>query len=152
MAKKITKKINKSLLSELISRPFLSQIITVLLRLLVIVALIGFGGGIIKTLLDLELLFHESVEEALRQLLLNVITLLAVIEIVKTVMSYLSDGRVKVTYIVDTVLIVMLNEIISLWFKGPNIQSVSLLGIIISMLIFVRLLAIKFSPDSESSN
>lgn len=152
MAKKITKKNHKRLLSELIFRPFLAQIITVLLRLLVIVALIGFGGGIIKTLLDLELLFHESVEEALRQLLLNVITLLAVIEIVKTVMSYLSDGRVKVTYIVDTVLIVMLNEIISLWFKGPNIQSVSLLGIIISMLIFVRLLAIKFSPDSESSN
>lgn len=134
---------------SLIPRPFLAQIIPLLLRVLVIVILIGFAGGIIKTYLDLRMLLHGSVEESLRQLLLNVITLLAVVEVVKTVMSYLSEGRVKVTYIVDTVLIVMLNEIISLWFKGPTINSVITLGIIISVLIFVRILAIKYSPDTE---
>ena len=144
-------RINKNLkkVSQIISRPFLSQLIPLILRLLVIVILIGLAGGIIKTLSDIRMIFHESVEESLRQLLLNVITLLAVVEVVKTVMSYLSEGRVKVTYIVDTVLIVMLNAVISLWFKGPTISDVLLLSIIIATLIFVRLLAIRFSPDTD---
>lgn len=147
----MAKRKNKDLknISQLIPRPFLSQLIPLLLRLLVIVILIGLAGGILKTLSDLQMLFYVSVEEALRQLLLNVITLLAVVEVVKTVMSYLSEGRVKVTYIVDTVLIVMLNEIISLWFKGPSISDVMLLSIIIGTLIFVRLLAIRFSPNTD---
>jgi uncharacterized membrane protein (DUF373 family) len=135
--------------SKFIPRPFLAQLIPLLLRVLVVVILIGFAGGIIKTFFDLRLLLYTSVEIALRQLLLNVITLLAVVEVVRTVMSYLSEGRVKVTYIVDTVLIVMLNEVISLWFKGPDINSVISLGLIITILIFVRLLAIKFSPDTD---
>lgn len=133
----------------LFSRPLLSKLIPFFLRLLTVVVLIGFFGGIVKTLLDLKILFDHSVEESLRQLLLNVITLLAVVEVIKTVMSYLSEGRVKVTYIVDTVLIVMLNEVISLWFKGPALKSVVILVIIIVTLIFVRLLAIRFSPDGD---
>lgn len=136
-------------LSGIISRPFLSDLIPLLLRFLVIVTLIGLAGGTIKTLLELKMLLHESVEEALRHLLLNVITLLAVVEVVKTIMSYLSEGRVKVTFIVDTVLIVMLNEVLSLWFKGPDLMSVAVLGLIILILILVRLIAIKFSPDTE---
>ncbi len=133
----------------LFSKSFLPVLITFFLRLLVVVALIGFFGGIVKTLLSLQLLFDHSVEESLRELLLNVITLLAVVEVIRTVMSYLSEGRVKVTFIVDTVLIVMLNEIISLWFKGPTLISVIILVIMIVVLIFVRLLAIRFSPDGD---
>lgn len=136
-------------MSQILPKPFLSQITPLLLRFLIIVILIGLAAGIVKTFYDLQMIFHKGVEETMRQLLLNVITLLAVVEVVKTAMSYLTDGRVKVTYIVDTVLIVMLNEIISLWFKGPNINQVILLSIIIMVLILVRLLAIKFSPDTD---
>ena len=133
----------------LFSKALLPVLITFFLRLLVIVALVGFFGGIVKTLIGLQLLLDHSVEESLRELLLNVITLLAVVEVVRTVMSYLSEGRVKVTFIVDTVLIVMLNEVISLWFKGPTLTSVIILVIMIVVLIFVRLLAIRFSPDGD---
>jgi uncharacterized membrane protein (DUF373 family) len=132
-----------------LSRSFLSGIIAILLRLLIYVSIIGFVGGIIKTFLDLEILLHEGVEESLRQLILNVITLLAVVEVIRTVLSYLSEGRVKVTFIVDTVLIVLLNEIISLWFRGPNISEAAVLIMLIATLIIVRLLTIRFSPDTE---
>lgn len=135
--------------SFVFSRALLSQIIPLSLRLLALVSLIGLFFGIIRTLIDLQLFLHHNVEESLRQLLLNVITLLAVVEVIKTIMSYLTEGRVKVTYIVDTVLIVMLNEVISLWFKGPSFYSVLVLIIIISLLIMVRLLAIRFSPDND---
>lgn len=135
--------------SFVLSRSFISKIITIFLWLLIFVILVGFAGGIVKTFLDLRMLFHSGVEESLRQLLLNVITLLAVVEVIKTVLSYLSEGRVKVTYIVDTVLIVMLNEVISFWFKGPTFTFAVILALTILTLIAVRLLAIRFSPDND---
>lgn len=128
---------------------FVSAGILILLRLLILVVLIGLLGGIIKTLFDLEQLTKIGTEEALRSLLLNVITMLALVEVIKTAVSYISDGRVRVTYIVDTVLIVMLNEVISLWFKGPTLVQVISLSIIILTLILVRLLAIKYSPHVD---
>lgn len=133
-----------------LSKSFFSISIPILLRFLIVVILIGFLGGIIKTFIDLRMLLYAGVEEALRQLLLNVMTLLAVIEVVKTVLSYLTDGRVRVTYIVDTVLIVMLNEIISIWFKGDTaVQNVFALMLIVLTLIIVRFFAIRFSPDGD---
>src|SRR5579872_7503210 len=50
------------------------------LGILIGVVLIGFFGGVIKTFLDLNLLFHTSIEVALRQMILNVLILLAVVE------------------------------------------------------------------------
>ncbi len=144
----MVKRRKKTILQKILTLS-LSELLTQLLRLLVIVALLGIFGGIVKTLLDLELLLHDHVEEALRQLLLNVITLLAVVEVVRTGLNYLKDGRVRVTFIVDTVLIVMLNEILSTWFKGVSLETTIALLLILLVLIFIRILAIKFSPTDD---
>jgi uncharacterized membrane protein (DUF373 family) len=120
-----------------------------LLRILIGVILLAFLGGIIKTFFDLQLLITQSVGAALRQILLDVLTLLAVVEVLKTANGYLADGRVRVTFIVDTVLIVMLNEVISVWFKGTNIIAEAPLLLILLTLIIVRVLAIHWSPDGE---
>jgi|SRR3989344_5511802 len=135
--------------SFIISRSLISKSITLLLRLLIIVLLIGFFGGIAKTFWDLRLIIDRPVIEALRQLILNVLILLAVIEVVRTVLGYLSDGRVRVTFIVDTVIIVMLMEVISSWFKGVNLETWIILMITILTLIMIRILAIRFSPDID---
>ncbi|MEK7573511.1 MAG: phosphate-starvation-inducible PsiE family protein [Patescibacteria group bacterium] len=146
MAKRINiPKLNRTQFT--VARSLLNKSISFLLFFLIFVILLGFFGGIVKTLWDLRLLLSLNVEESLRQLLLNAIALLAVVEIIKTTLSYLTDGRVRVTYIVDTVLIVMLNEVISFWFTGANFQQEILLMVTILTLIFVRLLAIRFSPD-----
>jgi uncharacterized membrane protein (DUF373 family) len=128
------------------SRFSIALLVPALLRLLIVVTLLGLFGGIIKTLLDLQLLFTNDLEIALRQLIINVLTLLAVVEVIKTALSYLVDGRVRVTFIVDTVLIVMLNEILTLWFKGIQFTELAALILIILTLIFIRILAIRFSP------
>ena len=122
--------------------------IKILSSLLIIVILVGFLGGIIKTFIDLSLLIHDTVETGLRQMLLNVLNLLAVIEILKTGLSYLVDGRVRVTYIVDTVLIVMLNEVITFWFSNNHTGYMSLILILLTLIV-VRILAIKYSPDGK---
>ena len=134
--------------------PTTAQITRWLLRFLTVVILIGLFGGTIKTLLDLQLLFITNVENALRQALINIVTLLAVVEILKTARSYVSEGRVRVIYIIDTVLIVMLNEVMSFWFKegGRAVSSIIILLAVILTLVFARAFATRyhsFRDDEE---
>lgn len=120
-----------------------------LLSLLVGSILLCFFAGIIKTLLDFRLLLSHSLESAFHSLLIDFLLLLAAVEIHKTTVTYLARGRVKVTYIIDTVLIVMLSEVITLWFKGaPPIQCM-MLALILFTLVIVRVITIRLSPASE---
>ncbi len=126
-----------------------TRIVKILATLLISVVLVGFLLGIIKTFLDLQLLIKSTIEIGLKQMLLNVLILLAVIEVLKTGLSYITEGRVRVTFIVDTVLIVMLNEVIAFWFKGEHSNYIPLV-VVLFTLIIIRILAIKFSPDACS--
>lgn len=130
---------------------FIDIVIDLLLYLLVVAVTLGLAGGVIKTFLDLTLLFDHPLEEALRTTLLNVLIMLALLEVLKTVLSYIKEGRVRVTFIIDTVLIVMLNEIIANWFKGGTFASMTLLLATVLTLIVARIFAIRYSPGRADS-
>lgn len=89
-----------------------------ILSLLTLTILLGLAGGVAKKFLDLRLLLSADVDVALRQILVDTLTLLAVVEVLKTTLAYCSDGRVRFTFIIDAVLVVMLTEVISRWFTG----------------------------------
>ena len=118
----------------------------VVLSLLIITILVGFTGGVIKTFIGLHLVWTADVEIGLRHLIVNTLTLLAVVEVLKTTLAYFSEGRVRVTFIVDTVLVVMLTEVISLWFTGGEWQKLALLAGILLTLGSIRVVAVRFSP------
>lgn len=128
---------------------YLNNTTLILLRLLIGVILLAFLGGIIKTFLDLQLFISLDVGAAFRKIFLDTLTLLAVIEVLKTANGYLTDGRVRVTFVVDTVLIVMLNEVMSLWFRGATLSTVTPLLLIILTLIIVRVIAVRWPPEEE---
>ncbi len=85
-------------------------------------------------------------EVALRQVLVDTLTLLAVVEVLKTTLAYCSDGRVRVTFIIDTVLVVMLTEVISRWFTGGEWHQFAILGGILITLGLMRIVAVRYSP------
>ncbi len=116
------------------------------LSFLILTILLALTGGVLKTLLDLRLLLYNPVEVALRQIIVDTLILLAVVEVFKTTLTYFSEGRVKVTFIVDTILVVMLTEIISEWFKGVHVEQFAILGVILLALAAIRVLAVRFSP------
>jgi uncharacterized membrane protein (DUF373 family) len=64
----------------------------------------------------------------------------------KTTVTYFSEGRVKVTFIVDTILVVMLTEVISQWFKGGEWQALAALGGILITLGIIRVMVVRWSP------
>ncbi len=120
--------------------------IKAVLSLMILTILIALTGGVMKTFLDIGLLLHAPVEVGLRQITIDTLILLAVVEVFKTTLTYFSEGRVKVTFIVDTILVVMLTEIISLWFKDADQNRMLLLGAILLMLGVVRVVAVRCSP------
>ncbi len=117
-----------------------------ILSLLTLTILFGLAGGVVKTFLDLRLLLSANVEVALRQVLVDTLTLLAVVEVLKTTLAYCSDGRVRVTFIIDTVLVVMLTEVISRWFTGGEWHQFAILGGILITLGLMRIVAVRYSP------
>jgi len=125
--------------------------IKLVLSLLILTILAALTGGVIKTFLDLRLLFDNPVEVALRHIIVDTLILLAVVEVFKTTLTYFSEGRVKVTFIVDTILVVMLTEVISQWFKGGNIPKLAVLGGILVTLSVIRVLAVRCSPTRGDS-
>lgn len=116
------------------------------LSLLIVTILAGLAGGVIKTFIGLRLLFTADIDLGLRHLIVNTLMLLAVVEVLKTTLAYFSEGRVRVTFIVDTVLVVMLTEVISQWFTGGDWQKLAILAVILLTLGLIRVLAVRFSP------
>ena len=120
--------------------------IKIVLSFLILTILLALAGGVVKTFLDLQLLWLRPLEVALRQIIVDTLILLAVVEVFKTTLTYISEGRVKVTFIVDTILVVMLTEIIFEWFKGFHIAQMAVLGAILLTLAALRVVAVRFSP------
>lgn len=120
--------------------------IRLVLSLLILTILVALTGGVIKTFLDIRLLLAHPVEDALRQLIVDTLILLAVVEVFKTTVTYFSEGRVKVTFIVDTILVVMLTEVISQWFKGGQPAQLAVLGAVLLTLGVMRILTVRWSP------
>ena len=131
-------------------RPFV-WFIRVALSGLLLLILATLVGGIAAVAWELRRLFTDDVELVLRHVLIGILILLAVVEVFKTSLAYLTQGRVKVTFIVDTILVVMLTEIISLWLRGGDWRSFVLLLAVIGVLGGVRVLAVRFSPSSPAA-
>ena len=116
------------------------------LSLVILTLLTALTGGALKTFWDIRLLIDHSAEVVLRQIIVNTLILLAIVEVFKTTVTYFREGRVKVTFIVDTILVVMLTEVISQWFKGGDWHALTVLCGIVLVLGIVRVMAVRWSP------
>lgn len=121
------------------------------LSLVLLTLLTAITGGALKALWDLRLLFDHSLEIVLRQVIINTLMLLALVEVFKTTVTYFREGRVKVTFIVDTILVLMLTEVISQWFKGGDWQALTVLLGILLILSIVRVMAVRWSPTLQTA-
>ncbi len=120
--------------------------IKLVLSLLIMTILIGLAGGVLRIFLSLQTLFTQPIEHVFRQLIVDTLIILAIVEVFKTTLTYFTEGRVKVTFIVDTILVVMLTEIISKWFSEAHITQWMILGGILVILGGIRVVAVQWSP------
>jgi uncharacterized membrane protein (DUF373 family) len=76
--------------------------------------------------------------------------MLALLEVIRTLQAYLALGRVRVTFILDTALVVLIGELMGLWFREYSPEKVLLgLGVIVTLVI-LRIVTVKFSPEGAN--
>ncbi|MBI5236624.1 MAG: phosphate-starvation-inducible PsiE family protein [Deltaproteobacteria bacterium] len=129
---------------------FFQTAVRAALSLLLIVILAAIFWAALKTLSELPDSFSHDIHGALKQVMVSALTILALLEVFMTVLSYFEEGRVKVTYIIDTVLVVILTEVMIFWFKEIEYARIIMVIVLVLSLIIARILAIRFSPSGRS--
>jgi len=121
----------------------------VLLSLLIGAIMLAILAGIIYTFYDLRLIFTMEFHGAFKAILIDVLTVLAVVEILRTALAYFTEGRVKVTYIIDTVMVTVLTEVMAFWYREMDWQKLAMVIILVLSLAIVRVVAVRYSPRSH---
>ncbi|TSK08519.1 MAG: hypothetical protein FPO08_04215 [Geobacter sp.] len=118
----------------------------VVLTFLIVTILLAILAGVGCTLYDLRLVFEVEFHAAFKQIMVDLLTVLAVIEVLRTALAYSTEGRVKVTYIIDTVIVTVLTEVMAFWYKDIEWQEVTMTIALVLSLAFTRIVAVRFSP------
>ncbi len=130
-----------------------SRIIGFLVGILMIAIYLWIFLGFSNLLVDL---FHayqnNSWSHGAETMIKDVVILLASLELIRLFQSYLMLGRVKVTFILDVALVVLIGELISLWYREYEINEVLLSIFVITILTALRIVTTKFSPDNSESD
>lgn len=103
--------------------------------------------GVAKLALAAYHLLDGEMDELSRTLLTHSLAILAMVEIFRTGMAYFTEGRVKVTYIIDTVLVMILTEILGFWHMNFDRERIFIAMALVVSLGVVRVIAIRFSPN-----
>ena len=117
-----------------------------LLSLLIGAILVAILAGVIYTWYDLRLIFRMDFLGAFKTILVDMLTVLALVEVLRTALAYFSEGRVKVTYIIDTVIVTVLTEVMAFWYKEMEWEEIAMVIALVLSLACVRIIAVRFSP------
>jgi uncharacterized membrane protein (DUF373 family) len=119
------------------------------ISLVVVAIFVTILAGTAYTVYDFRLIFSKPFHEAFRTILIDILTVLAIMEILRTALAYYSYGRVKVTYIIDAVLVTTLTEILAFWYRDIEWEKLFMALALVLSLALVRIIAIRFSPLRE---
>ncbi len=106
-------------------------------------------GGIITLLIHLYTYLPGNWAHGAEKMIKEVVIMLASLELIRTLQSYLILGRVKVTFILDAALVVLIGELISLWYGEYSLSEVIMNISVISVLTILRIITTKYSPNDN---
>ena len=110
-------------------------------------------GWIAAGVVHLGMLLYSTLDtdwtKPAKMMITEVVTMLAALELVRTLQSYLQIGRVRVTFILDAALVVLTGELIGLWYRTnySSMEAILSVGVIIT-LVALRIVTFKYSPDA----
>lgn len=127
----------------------------ILLCFLILAILGSIAAGIARALIDVRAALlgvgdAGALQAASRAVLLDVLGVLAMVEVFRTAMAYFVEGRVKVTYIIDTVLVAVLTELLAFWYHDVGLARIGMLLALVMGLMVLRILAIRYSPNRRA--
>jgi uncharacterized membrane protein (DUF373 family) len=135
------------LLNSILSPNFYGLMVKVLIGLLMISLGLWLVTGIFSLFKHMLVAVTGSWGHEAEKIIVDVVIILAILELVRTLQSYLELGRVKLTLILDASLVVLIGELISLWYRDYTTIEVMLSMGVITMLTLLRIVTVKFSPE-----
>ena len=108
---------------------------------------VWIAAGVLNLLLNLPEILKSGWAQIAEHIIVDIVLILAILELIRILQSYLSVGRVKVTFILDVALVVLIGELIGLWYKEYTFVEVGLHISVITVLILLRIVSIRFSPN-----
>jgi uncharacterized membrane protein (DUF373 family) len=93
--------------------------------------------------------FGAGWSKGAEQSVLGGLLLLALLEVIRTLQAYLALGRVRVTFIIDTALVMLIGELMGLWFREYAPEKVLLALAVIVTLAALRVVTARYSPDAR---
>lgn len=124
------------------------RIIQFIVGILMLALYLWIGVGILNLMSNLPHIFKDGWANVVEHIIIDVVLVLAVLELIRILQSYLAVGRVKVTFILDVALVVLIGELIGLWYKAYTLIEVGLHIAVIAVLTLLRIVSIRFSPDA----
>lgn len=123
-----------------------SYIIGFFVGTLMITIYLCMMAGVISIFIHLYHSFFGDWSHIAEYIIKDVLIILALLEFIRVLQSYLILGRVRVTFIIDVALVVLIGELIGFWYQKVNIPEI-LIGIgVITALIALRTVTSQFSP------
>ncbi len=135
----------KGLPKNFLTRLDYDALVSSITGLLIIVISVWLLAGIVKLMMAL---YHGLIgvwSHSAEEMIASTVIMLALLEIIRTLQAYLELRRVRLTFILDTALVVLIGELIGLWFKDYTISKVLLSLTVISTLVVLRIITAKYS-------
>ena len=103
--------------------PVMVRIVT---GMLIAVLCLWMLAGVANTMWEIRNAIGPGWAGTTEHVIVNALIMLALLEVIRTLQAYLKLGRVRVTFILDTALVVLIGELMGLWFKESHIPPTHL--------------------------
>lgn len=127
------------------------NIVGFLVGILMIAIYIWIAVGFVQLLIKLYQTTFQHWSHGAETMIKDVVVILASLELIRIFQSYLLLGRVKVTFILDVALVVLIGELISFWYREQQLMEMIVSVFVITVLIVLRIVTTKFSPDLDNA-
>lgn len=134
-------------LQALLTDGIYPALVRVLTGLLILALGLWMLAGVVVMVAGLGTLFASNWAALTERVIIDALIMLALLEVIRTLQAYLAFGRVRVTFILDTALVVLIGELMGLWFREYAPEKV-ILGLgVIGVLVALRIVTARFSPE-----
>jgi len=126
-----------------------SRVVGFFIGMFMIAIYLWMASGFINLVLNLYHSYPDKWSHGAEVMIKDVVIILASLELIRVFQAYLLMGRVKVTFILDVALVVLIGELISLWYREYSVNEVFMSIFVVSVLVVLRIFTMKYSPDAN---
>jgi uncharacterized membrane protein (DUF373 family) len=133
---------------EFLADAIYPSLVRFLTGMLIVTLCLWMLAGVVDMVLGLREIPAAGWASVAEHAIIKALIMLALLEVIRTLQAYLKLGRVRVTFILDTALVVLIGELMGLWFKEYSSGKVFLGTGVIAILVALRIVTTRFSPET----